>query len=308
MRRRLGRRSRQARFNPRSGPRAGAIELLSAPVDKLEVSIRAPVRGPERSLAGNLILQRSLFQSALRSEGRSDGRAALGRANAQCFNPRSGPRAGAIITIPPPAAYRKVSIRAPVRGPERYVGTHVAGEALKFQSALRSEGRSDVGANDDPAAHQGFNPRSGPRAGAMIRCRKPVRRPGFNPRSGPRAGAICERGHISAHRSFNPRSGPRAGAIWLRALDPNGHSVSIRAPVRGPERWPMRHEADLKSRRFQSALRSEGRSDPCSVQAAADVDVSIRAPVRGPERCARLGIVPPARSVSIRAPVRGPER
>ena len=109
-----------------------------------------------------------------------------------------------------------------------------------------------------------FNPRSGPRAGAIVHPGVEVeRRISFNPRSGPRAGAI--RAQCTGRRNsdgFNPRSGPRAGAIRCRCPRCGCFWVSIRAPVRGPERSTTNLYSTALSL-FQSALRSEGRSDKC---------------------------------------------
>ena len=82
------------------------------------------------------------------------------------FNPRSGPRAGAMRGRWCGIGDH-VSIRAPFEG--RSDGDAQGSSPKTFQSALRSEGRSDLRpiAVRQASAPACFNPRSGPRAGAM---------------------------------------------------------------------------------------------------------------------------------------------
>ena len=109
------------------------------------VSIRAPGRRPERldPVAGTVTFK-DAFQSALRPEGRSDhdawprsgsgstvsiraparrperpGGRMGGKIMASCFNPRSGPKAGATELSDQWLGWVQVSIRAPARRPER---------------------------------------------------------------------------------------------------------------------------------------------------------------------------------------------
>ena len=155
------------------------------------VSIRAPVRRPERLSFSPPASNASLFQSALRSEDRSDPKVDWCHHQSSCFNPRSGPKTGATTC---PALSRNVLVC--------------------------------------------FNPRSGPKTGATQTPPNRIpRRCCFNPRSGPKTGAT--NGHVRhtvGVLRFNPRSGPKTGATRKRRVRGHGGIVSIRAPVRRPER------------------------------------------------------------------------
>ena len=166
------------------------MRLQLAETARIPVSIRAPVRGPERFPMTAASIPTTLFQSALRSEGRSDDGAGETDVGSDRFNPRSGPRAGAMGREFPDDPGRRVSIRAPVRGPERLATLSCSNAGSVFQSALRSEGRSDCHSFDRESWR-------------MVSIRAPVR--------GPERSCSLP----APHRvfCFNPRSGPRAGAI-----------------------------------------------------------------------------------------------
>ena len=164
-----------------------------------------------------------------------------------------------------------VSIRASLRRAKRFDLLIGDRSYYKFQSALRSEERSDLAYRD---GFRGLHPfqsalRSEERSDLLSFASRSVSAR-FNPRFAPKSEAINGRkAEGTASNGFNPRFAPKSEAMCGSRSIPLPEDVSIRASLRRAKRCAGRRRGFFAHDLFQSALRSEERSDAAGATAAA---------------------------------------
>ncbi len=205
----------------------------------LAVSIRASLRRAKRSTASCSFPQRPSFNprfapksEAMRGRARRDKRPRVSiRASLR--------RAKRLRCRFLAEADEQVSIRASLRRAKRSKWKCGRPFTKQFQSALRSEERSDIEASATAGADWAFQSALRSEERSDPRCSERWKHP----------------------RSFNPRFAPKSEAMHRPRGRADSAVVSIRASLRRAKRCSPGLIGRLIRWQFQSALRSEERSD-----------------------------------------------